>query len=52
MKKEYIKPEIAVEVIEMECMLESSYLPIGGTGTPAANERWYDDVEEEIGGLW
>ena len=53
MKKEYIKPEMALEVIEMESMLVSSYVPIGGTGTPAANERWYEDiVEEEIGGLW
>lgn len=53
MKKEYIKPEMALEVIEMESMIASSYVPIGGTGTPAANERWYEDiVEEEIGGLW
>lgn len=53
MKKEYIKPEMTVAVIEMESMIASSYVPIGGTGVPAINERWFEEVaEEELGVFW
>ncbi len=46
MKKDYVVPHMIVVEVKTENILESSYIPVGGSGKPKARRR---DITEDLG---
>lgn len=50
MKKKYSKPNITIETMNLPLLVDTSLIPVGGTGSFDAKETssCFDEEEEEI----